>query len=276
MGMDLDDAGRLYVARLAPSGICVFGTDGEEFGCWGSYGSDPWSVTGPADVALDGQGRIYVAELTIHSDVTQSGLQLFTIDGTYVANFGRAGYDSGQIVDGAGVAIGPDGNVYLADPGGGRVHVFGPDGTQLREWPASAFGIAIDEAGFVYAASEWLHRVGKYTPEGELVKEWGTRGMGPGQFDSPQSVDLDAAGHVYVADTYNHRIQVFTSDGTYLTEWGGFGYAPGQFYRPMGVHADDAGNVYVADTWNGRIQHFGPAPTAAKKTSWARIKGLYR
>jgi DNA-binding beta-propeller fold protein YncE len=277
MGMDIDAAGRLHVARLAPEHVCVYGPSGEELDCWGENGPEAWSVTGPSDVALDHAGHVYVAEgWGIRSDVTQSGLQKFRVDGTYVANFGSAGRGAGQLGGPFGVAIGPDGNVYVCDVENHRVHVFSPEGDKRREWPASGMGIATDPAGRVYLADERAHVVRVYTGTGEPLREWGGQGSGPGQFHAPHAIDLDRFGNVYVADTYNHRIQVFDNDGAYLTEWGGFGHDLGQFYRPMGLRVDDLGNVFVADTWNGRIQKFGPAPTPVGRTSWARVKSLYR
>jgi DNA-binding beta-propeller fold protein YncE len=274
-GMDLDGEGRLYAARYSAVNVCVWSASGDPLGCWGTDCPDVWCVTGPSDVALDGHGRLYVAEQGRRSMV-QSGLQVFTVDGTYLTSFGAAGHGEGKIGEATGVAMGPEGDIYLMDYGNRTVHVFAPDGAVRRAWAAEGFGIDIDKAGIVHIVAEWDHMLRQFTPTGELVREWGGRGSGPGEFDSPHGVSVDPSGNIYVADTYNHRIQVFTHDGRYLTEWGGFGSAPGQMYRPMGVLVDDAYNVYVADSWNGRIQKFGPVPTAAAKTTWGRLKALYR
>jgi tripartite motif-containing protein 71 len=278
IGMALDNAGTLYVASYDSHHIYMFTESGGALGYWGTYGNNPWSVTGPSGVALDGHGRIFVAEWSINNGDAQSGLQVFTTGGVYVANWGKYGYGAGpgQFVSPFGVAVGPDNCLYVTDSDLPRVQVFASDGTYLRQWPTSAFGIAINAAGDVYVADKEWHRIRKFTSSGALLREWGAFGGGPGQFNQPHGVVLDAAGHLYVADTYNHRIQVFTGDGDYLTEWGGLGAGAGQFYRPMGVLVDCSGNVYVADTWNGRIQKFGLVPTPARATTWGRVKALYR
>lgn len=277
MGMALDDAGTLYVASFDSHRIYRFTENGGSLGYWGEYGAQPWNVTGPSDVALDGSGRIFVAEATI-INARQSGLQVFTTDGVYIASWGVYGYshDPGFFVTPFGVAFGPDRCLYVADAELNRVQVFTSDGVYVREWSTPCYGITINDAGDVYVADARGNRVRKFTSMGALLTEWGSSGSGPAEFREPHAVAVDTAGNVYVADTYNHRVQVFSGDGGYLTEWGGFGYDPGQFYRPMGVLVDGAGNVYVADTWNGRVQKFGFVPTPARTTTWGNIKARYR
>ena len=40
--------------------------------------------------------------------------------------------------------------------------------------------------------------------------------------------------------------------------------------------SDGSGNVFVADSENHRIQVFGQVPVASSRTSWGRLKSLYR
>jgi sugar lactone lactonase YvrE len=276
--MALDDAGTLYAASFSGQRIYMFTESGGSLGSWGASGAEPWSVTGPSGLALDGDGRIFVAEMIITNGTTQSGLQAFTTAGDYLANWGVYGHsrDPGVLFTPFGVAFGPDDCLYVADTDLDRVQVFGGDGSYVREWATPCYGIAINAAGDVYVADADGHRVRKFTSTGTLLTEWGSLGSGPGQFNLPHAVAVDVAGNVYVADTYNHRMQLFSGDGDFLTEWGGFGYGPGQFYRPMGVLVDRVGVVYVADTWNGRIQKFGLAPTPATSTTWGEVKARYR
>lgn len=251
--------------------------DGVPLWAWGEYGQDPWSVTGPAGLALDGAGRLFIAEAEIHNP-SQTGLQVFTPGGVYLESWGRFSYEGGpgDLITPYGLAWGPDDCLYVSDAEQSRLLVFSTDGTYLRDWTTRGYGVAIDAAGDVFVAGSDDDRIRHFTNTGDLVKEWGTTGPGPGQFNQPHDVALDAAGNVYVADTYNHRIQVFTRDGTYVTEWGGFGNEPGQFYRPMAVLVDPEGVVYVGDTWNGRVQKFGAVATGTTAPSWGDLKRRYR
>jgi DNA-binding beta-propeller fold protein YncE len=120
------------------------------------------------------------------------------------------------------------------------------------------WGIAVGPDGSVYVSDTWNHRVQKFTADGQPVTTWGQYGQADqqGGFWGPRGLAVDAEGNVYVADTGNKRIVVFDPDGTYLTEFGTAGLDPGQFDEPVSVAIDNNGTVYVTDTWNQRIQTF--------------------
>lgn len=132
-----------------------------------------------------------------------------------------------------------------------------PDSTGTFNEP---WGIAVSPDGFVYVADVWNYRIQKFTAEGQFVTAWGYFGQGeaPDAFYGPRGLAVDAQGRVYVSDTGNKRIVVFDADGNYLTEFGGGGFDPGKFDEPVGVAIDKNGTVYVVDTWNQRVQTFRP------------------
>ena len=121
------------------------------------------------------------------------------------------------------------------------------------------WGLAVGPDGSVYVADTWNHRVQKFTPSGEFIQTWGFFGQAeqPEAFWGPRDVAVDQiTGRVYVTDTGNKRVVVFDADGNYLAQFGGPGMEPGQLDEPVGVAVDRIGLVYVADTWNQRIQIF--------------------
>lgn len=122
------------------------------------------------------------------------------------------------------------------------------------------WGIAISPDGDVFIADTWNHRIQKFSPEGEFLVSWGHFGQRetPDAFWGPRDVAVDQNGHVYVSDTGNKRIVVFDDQGTFITEYGEVGFGDGQFDEPSGLALDLSGNLYVADTWNQRIQVFSP------------------
>ncbi len=195
-----------------------------------------------------------------------------------VRTWGSEGRGPGQFLKPRGIAIAPDGSVYVADSGNHRIQKFTADGRWVTAWgnfggcpeqapPPGTFcepwGVAVGPDGAVYVADLWAHRVQKFSPDGEFLAQWGFSSnygadLRPGAFYGPRGVAVAPDGTVYVTDTGNKRVQVFTADGAYLRMWGSPGSSPGQLNEPVGIAMGPDGNLYVADTWNYRVQVLDP------------------
>ncbi len=123
------------------------------------------------------------------------------------------------------------------------------------------WGVAVGPDGSVYVSDTWNYRIQKFTASGQFIKMWTTYGPAGAQqtFYGPRGIAVDAQGRVYVVDTGNKRIVIFDSDGNYITEFGEAGLDPGQFDEPVGITIDSSGVIYITDTWNQRIQTFMPS-----------------
>ena len=187
----------------------------------------------PRGVALDAQGRIYVADTANHR------IQRFTADGTPDLTIGTLGAGDGQFNEPRGIAVDAQGNIYVADTWNARVVKLNAQGEFVASWgEGQDFGNG---------------RVASQT-DGTLAGN----AAQPLGFFGPRSVAVDAQGRVYVADTGNKRVVVTDGDGNFLFQWGAAGAGAGQFDEPVGIAVDAQGLVYVADTWNGRVQVFAP------------------
>jgi hypothetical protein len=128
------------------------------------------------------------------------------------------------------LALGPDGNLYVADAG---------------------------------------QRVTVISPKGEILRRWGGRGKGPGKFSfiapNPGAPGVAAGiavgtdGRVYVADSGNARVEIFTLQGRFLRQFGSFGSGKSQLQLPAGIAVDGDGNVYVADGQKLTLSKFSPS-----------------
>jgi DNA-binding beta-propeller fold protein YncE len=185
----------------------------------------------------------------------------------FLTTWGSFGTSPGQFNQPHGVALAPNGDLYVVDSGNSRVEYFKSGGSSLNgTWGTNGSGagqfnnpsgIAIDGSSSVYVADTGNQRIQKFTAIGTYVSQWGTAGNGNGQFMSPAGVAVSPTGGVYVVDSGNRRIQVFTTGGVYVSQWGTSGAGDGQFSSPSGIAvAPGSGDVYVVDSGNARIQRF--------------------
>lgn len=187
--------------------------------------ANPVIMNAPRALAFARDGTIYVADSRNH--------RVLHIDVQ-----GKILHEWGTFANGVNIPIGP--------------------GTFNEPW-----GIAVGPDGSVYVTDTWNHRIQKFTADGKFIMTWGFFGQGetPEAFYGPRGLAIDAQGRVYVTDTGNKRIVVFDANGNFITQIGGAGFQPGQFDEPVGITIDHNGMVYVVDTWNQRIQTFTPLET---------------
>ncbi len=94
---------------------------------------------------------------------------------------------------------------------------FGSDGTAEGSF-TNPRGIAVAPDGSIYVADSRNHRVQKFSPEGEFLLSWGTyasvdAGEAPGgTFNEPWGIAVAPDGSVFVADTWNYRVQKFSAE----------------------------------------------------------------
>jgi DNA-binding beta-propeller fold protein YncE len=131
----------------------------------------------------------------------------------------------GQFQEPWGVAVGRDGEIYVADSWNGRIQVFDANGRFLRKWGRFGQNPSVD-------------------PTTNPLVLYGPRGL-----------TVDRQDRLVVADTGNKRVMRFDRYGTPLEQVGGAGGSPGRFLEPVGLALSPIdGTVLVADAWNRRIQ----------------------
>ncbi len=246
-GIAQDANGNFFVVDTANFRIQKFDKDGKWLAQVGSKGdgngqfapiNDDSKDTGPSGIAVDKTGNVYV------TDVWNHRVQKFDNNLTFVAKWGSfvnlsdPGAASDAQVDSKfygprGVAVGPDGNVYVTDTGNKRVLIFTPDGQFARK---------IDSA----------MSPTKKSPDYPFSK--------PGEMNEPIGLTVDNTGNVYVADSVNKRIQKWDSKGTFVTQWAipDAGWDSGSYMEPF-LSTDSAGNVYATAPTSKTVLKFNPS-----------------
>jgi DNA-binding beta-propeller fold protein YncE len=177
-----------------------------------------------------------------------------------VGEFGTAGDKLGQFNSPRGIAIAPNGTVYVADINNSRVNMFTPDGKPLGSFGKKGnkkgefnepSGVAADQNGNVYVADAWNGRFQKFDSKGNyLLEVGGTKG----NFYSPRNIGVSKYGIVYVSDTGTSRIHRFDTEGNRLgNPVGGKGKALDKFGEVFCAAFDSKGRVYISDKDNRRI-----------------------
>jgi predicted membrane-bound mannosyltransferase/DNA-binding beta-propeller fold protein YncE len=228
----------------------------------------------------------YGAAPAVAQGVTTDPYEKGMVKMAYDRVIGTSGAAAGQFNAPRGLAVAPDGSIYVADSRNQRIQHLTADGKVLQVWgtfadvmkgqaPGGTFnepwGIAVGKDGSVFVSDTWNHRVQKFTADGKFIKMWGYFGQAekPEAFWGPRGLAVDAQGRVFVVDTGNKRIVAFTADGDPVTSFGTAGFDPGQFDEQVGIAFDKEGKIYITDTWNQRVQVFQPD---ANGTSFIPLK----
>jgi DNA-binding beta-propeller fold protein YncE len=248
---------------------------------WGNQGSGPGEFHFPIGIALDRRGRVFV------TDHYNNRVEAFD-------SWGRLLDEFPVLPNPGGIAVGPDGNLYLTHFSSSRldpvahpdqVSVYAPHGRLLRRWGSTGKGdgqldcgggVAVASDGRVYIADQTNRRVQVFSPEGRFLYKWGEYGTAPGQFGGdtsprsrvggPQFLALDAAGCVYSTEAGLCRVQKFTPEGRFLLAWSDPGEAAGgmggafqgtRLHGPTGICLDARGNLWVAVV-GGRVLQYSP------------------
>jgi RHS repeat-associated protein len=233
------ERGNQRVRRLDPDGIVttVAGTGAQGFSGDGGPATeaklnDPWGL------ALAPDGSLYIA------DTFNNRVRKVSTDGIITTVAGR-GWTSGPIGDGGpatqalihpfGIAVGPDGALYIADNDLSRIRRVGPDGiistiagggaTLGDGGPATQASVSgpldvdVEPDGAIYIAESSGGRIRYVNPEGIITTVAGTGGPGStgdggpatqAQITQPFTVAVAPDGSVYI-DNHTHRLRKVTT-----------------------------------------------------------------
>lgn len=179
-GIAVDANGDIYVVDSNNGRIAIFSPDGKLKSSIGAVGGYPEAFYTPKGIFVS--DKIYACNTRNHrvSVFDKTTHQL-------IGSYGDLGDDPKDFPTGTlayhfrlptGVAVAPDGKIYVVDSKHGEIKVLAQDG--------------------------------------KLLFRFGENGSGEGQLNLPEGIALDGEGNVYVCDSINGRIQKFDGQGQFL------------------------------------------------------------
>ncbi len=174
----------------------------------------------PSDIIIDDKGAYYIA------DSKSDKVWKYDVDGKLIGSIGTPGAETaGGLRFPSALCLATRNNqseLFVADPGNGRIQVFDLSGQYLR-----GFGTKL-----THGSEEWQ-----------------------GRFGRPQSLIIDGQDRLHVVDTYLHMVQIVNPDsGEYIDSYGGFGKDKGKLRVPLDIEIMTSGAILITDSGNSRIE----------------------
>ena len=258
-GVAVDSSGNIYIADSGNQRIryvnaggaisTIAGTGAIGFSGDGSAATAA-QFSGPAAVAVDASGNVYVA------DLNNNRVRRFSLGGT-IATFA------------------------------GTVTPVGDNGP-ARQARVEPWAVALDSTGNLYIADRLENRVRKVTQSGIITTVAGTGAANysgdnipatQAALNTPNDVAVDPSGNVYIADASNNRIRRVDASTGKITTVAGTGqccYAgtgtggdggpatAATLFYPTSVAVDGSGNIYFVDSVQTNTS---PTPLAVRKVT---------
>jgi sugar lactone lactonase YvrE len=202
----------------------------------GIAGSSTGEFKEPRGIGIGG-GYVYVA------DGANNRVEQFSEAGAFVATFGNGVNEKGEATK------------LEVCTSKCKAGVAGSGEGQFK----TVRGVAVAPNGYVWVADSANERIQGYGAKGEYKLEFGSAGAGPGQFKEVKGVAVTSSGALLAGDAGNNRVQEFNSSGTFIAAFGEKGTGNGQFEEAWGIAATSTGTLYVVDVGDDRVEKWVPA-----------------
>jgi len=194
----------------------------------------PEALKKPISVAVDDEGKVYVA------DTGRKDIAVYGPDGKFLKSMGKELSQTGLI----GVDVYKDylfaldnhqGLIFIMDRKTGELlSTIGnnPDKSKNLAMPN---GMTVDQKGNIHVVNMGNGTVKEYDLDGNLLSTFGRLGDSPGEFTRPRGITVDEDGNIFIVDAGHGVVQVFNDQRRILGFFGQSGVLAGALNLPAGV-----------------------------------------
>ena len=296
LGLALAPDGRLFVADADSNRIRVISADGATVSTYAGNGvathangnTSTASFSHPEGLAFAPDGRLFVA------DSANNRIRVISADGATVSDYagsGELGKADGSTSTASfsrpiGLAVAPDGRLFVADSVNARIRVISADGAIVSTYAGSGElgnadgststatfdtlnGLALAPDGRLFVADTDNNLIRVISADGATVSTYAGSGeignadgsTSTASFRQPIGLALAPDGRLFIADHNNNRIRVISADGATVSNYTGasYGFADGAlsealFRRPNDIVAGPNAILFVSDNFNRNIR----------------------
>lgn len=163
------------------------------------------------------------------------------------------------------VAVSSQGNIYVADMGNKRIHVFNDKGESINTFAVGGSEFTTYDVAINHATEELIcSRIGPNETGltiGDTLRIFGLQGEKRNQFSNREMkramfLDVNSKGQIIVTDCVQNNVYIYSKEGVPVKKFGSLGTKQGQFNFPTAIAIGKDDVILIADTKNNRIQIF--------------------
>ncbi|HCO94836.1 MAG TPA: hypothetical protein DIU00_12940 [Phycisphaerales bacterium] len=315
-GIALDSYSNIYVTCVGPHAVLKLDNAGKVISQWGCADTGDGQFVGPGNIAVDSSGHILVADSencliqrftsegrfvskwggqtwtgingmatdasgNLYVACGEAEVQKYNPEGKLIFRWGSSGSADGQFQYASSIALGPSGNVYVADEN--RVQKFTSEGEFLAKWGTEGtedgqftglFFIEVDGSGNMWVGDQLggeTHRMQKFDANGKFLMSWTRNIMRPRGTNYMETLAVDPSGNNYYA--FENQIEKYDAEGNLVSAYCQQGFSDDKLERVFGVFADQEGCLYVTDA-SGSIRRFDTEGKLAHKWTAENVEGV--
>src|SRR5690348_9847190 len=210
-GIAADAAGHVWVADAGHDRVVEFSSAGRVLASFGSAGRGPGRLDQPAGLAVTSFGDVWVADQGNNQVEEFSAAGRYRTSFAVPAPAGVALDARGDIWVPSPAYVPPGNSVREYSPAGRPLRSFGATQAGYGDL-SNPGGIAVGPGGQIYVAQPDYGLVSVFSPAGRFYTEFGLQGelaRAADDLEFPQDVAVAATGQVWVADSGHNRVVQF-------------------------------------------------------------------